>query len=362
MLLSGEMAESITLSWEKVPNSPAAFILSIAFVGNKLYVSTKDFHVYVTPDFGASWSKAGDGLPQGHPSVNMFATNKHSLLATVVFRGKAEEWRLNGGAWTHSTGGDRAYYLNDHTFDGKGNILELVQCSDKNGAGQIRRSTDDGKAFTWLSNIMCSIHKKGCGFYCLATSPEGVIYAGSEHDGCHLSTDAGLTWHWAGPHNGNDKYPVLDPLGNVNSIHFNAAGQPVITCGQGSIWVHEGGLESTRWKKSDYPHYDTFAYQPKDCKSTDPTDMLLFPDGTLLVHGHRMFTSADGGLSWTENSAGFPKERLAYDPYSQGLFSITSHNMAAGPDGRVYVGIPTAAGLGVWRTTAAIFKPGADKE
>jgi hypothetical protein len=334
------------LQWIQIPNSPSE-VLSIAFINATLYAATRTQGLWSYD--GTQWTQV-QGLAAG-PVCQLQVTPAKSLIACVVDSSSnpfTHDYRYANGQWKQVVNSG-AYYEADHAIDVDGAIIQTSE-------HMIRRSTDDGQSYTDIGPVDPQVAA-----YCIAVGSTGIWYVGSENTGIYYSTDKGKTWKSLGY---MEVYPdQLYPFGNPSSIRF-ASGQPIVTTGQGGVFLHTGIATAPTWMTGNCvnpPNPQTLCYPVVLPPYPDPAardntahDVLKLTDGTLLLHGGHLYTSPDGS-AWTRNDQGLP-DTLLNTPYPAGRYSLMSHTLAYGPDGRVYVGIP-APGLGVWRTTTVSPSP-----
>ncbi len=338
------------LTWEKVTTAPDA-VTTIARVGTRLYAGHAAGVSY-SDDNGTTWTALNTGFSATPTFVaNMIPTSAGSLLASVRIAGVTQLWRLSGGTWSAITG-TTSYYPGDQVQLANGNILRCLEYD-------ILKSTNDGVSFTSINNTYFATSGGGSGYgsnavYSIYQAPDGTVYAATDHDGVHYSTDYGVTWHWLGI-NATDSSML-----NIDALKVNSAGQLLVGAGFGGVFVHTGAVSPLTCTGpptcSCLPACGGWAHAtgyPVTLFTVNNTahDFLLL-SGKILAHGGRMYSSTDDGTSYTLEDTGIPAGAINNND-ADGTRSLFHHTMLLGPDGKAYVGIqPT--GYGIYRTTTSV--------
>jgi hypothetical protein len=214
-------------------------------------------------------------------------------------------------------------------------------------------STTDGVTFTQGSvdtNPMA-----------LAFDPSNsqVVYAATEVGGVFKSIDGGATWTAAS----TDIPPWSDGLGTNSNVDVRAIAVDATAPRRVLLGAYENGL----WVSNDGAASWT---QGSALTAFSWTGFAELRGGTpalfATVAGHGVQTSTDGGVTWSDASAGLPTQdvqALVADSFGGGLYASTGNGVYRSTDrGATWVGLDTACSPRGGTTKEAIVTTSAGPE
>ncbi len=204
-------------SWARVISAGAAFDITIS-PGNSAKVfaavggSTTGSGIYISSDFGATWTLSNSGLPTANTIARIQVSASGTSLYAVIFNSTsstvAYKSTNDGVTWSQISAGVKLGGSYDGTTWNDQGWYDLMICANpKNpnsvfiGNLEIHRTTN-GSAFSpmrnatgpyggigaWDSPMHVDYHTMS-----FAPSDTNIVYAGSD-GGIYKSTDAGATW------------------------------------------------------------------------------------------------------------------------------------------------------------------------
>jgi photosystem II stability/assembly factor-like uncharacterized protein len=258
-------------NWIGVENGMPGYtpISSLASIGTNLFAGTySGIGVYVSPDYGTTWTPANTGLPKKPVlSLGVSGTNVYAGTGGAgVFLSTNEgvSWTARSNGLTNST---------VHTILANG--TNLFAGTDEG----LFLSSDNGITWTASNAGLTSLI-----VYTLVTSGTSV-FAGTG-GGVFLSTNDGRSWTAMGLTN----YAVYTLLVNGASLFAGTGGGVFLSTDNGTSWkVVNTGLSRT-WSSA-------LAIDASDSNTA-----------TLSVRPTSVFQTADGGSTWREMLVGEPRE------------------------------------------------------
>lgn len=238
----------------------------------RLYAATDSHGVYVSEDEGATWSRAGAGLPTGTP---MYALAKVDAK-TIVAGGQTGIYvsRDAGKTWMRSSAGLGAPQIHAVELDPRSGTL-LAATEDG-----LYRAGMDGE----FAQIEGATQSQPVLSVAIAPTNPQVIYVGTYRHGVFVSRDGGATWSSAGDIF-HDRLIVpgvtVDPRDDRTVIARVLFERMYKSLDGGALWhaVWTGMPVEAQ--------VGVMSYSP-----IDPTQMFA---GTNIG----LFSSSDSGESWT---------------------------------------------------------------
>jgi photosystem II stability/assembly factor-like uncharacterized protein len=300
-------ADLANVSFSALAVSPAFAGDGSLFAGGFLFNSTQQgAGLYKSTTRGNSWSTALAGYTPRKVNalaVSPAAASDHTVLAATTFDGVFKSTN-DGASWTAANGSMGAYaqytwqlafspaFASDHTI--------FTANTEKLAA----KSSDGGATWTWLTGSGMSPYGRA-----VAVSPnyagDRTLFLSEAFAGMHKSTDGGVTWQNPG-----------GPIGLAIAIAPPYA---------------NAGAANTGGKQAD-------SYVPTATATPRPATVFAG------IYEGDVFSSGDGGLSWTRTACCRPSERVAALALSPAY--ATDHIVFAATTGSLNLPIPG----GVWRS------------
>jgi len=281
-------------SWVGVENGMPGYtpISSLASMGTNLFAGTySGIGVYLSPDYGTTWSAANTGLPNAPVlSLRVGATNLYAGTG-----GAGVYLSTNQGmSWTPRNNG--LTNLTVHSILANG--TNLFAGTD----GGLFLSTDNGTTWTAPSSALTSLV-----VYTIVSGGTS-LFAGTG-GGAFLSTDDGRSWTSMGLTN----YAVYALLVSGASLLAGTGGGVFLSTDNRTSWkASNTGLIRT-WSSA-------FAIDASDSNTA-----------TISVRPTSIFQTVDGGSTWREMLIGEPREDVTDISMADGnhIWLCTDH-------GRIY--------------------------
>ncbi len=276
-----------------------ATVFSLATDGTNLYAGTQRSGIYLSTDFGSTWTLRSSGL--GYFPVHTILINGTVLLAatedglyTSSDNGNNWTFRLSGGFYSTSSvvlksttstlisasnggiyrsvnGGSSWTNVNGTLLNATLEVVGNNFIAATNSG--VYLSTDDGLTWTLVNNAMTSIQ---------ALKVNGSsIYAGTSSNGVYVSADNGSTW--------TAKNTGLSSL-NITSFVFNGT-DLYAGCSAG---VYKTANAGTSWSAVNTGITATTVY----AMALNGAQLFI---GTLNTG---VYQSANFGASWTQSNTG----------------------------------------------------------
>lgn len=264
-----------------------------------LYAQTSDFRLWRSRDHGASWASIDAGLPG---LVRAFAADgvASGALYTVV---GSDVWTSTnrGRAWSRVFQGSGAAGRIELTAD-PGTRGTLYQLAD----GKLSKSTDGGRTWSCVAVLF------GCGTgptlvltgFTVDPASSERLYAINNVGLVYRSTDGGATW---------SDGAVLQPLFGlgVNRIAVSPSDPEIVYA-----WVSGGGVTGRPcFARSDDRGESWTGFitgVPCGELSVDPEDGQTLR--ILVGPERRLWTSRNGGATWTQGSPAPGRGQILSDP------------------------------------------------
>jgi len=238
-------------------------INSITVKGDKLFVGNNGSGVYVSNDYGETWTPVNDGFIT-NPSVQDIITNGTDLF-TGTYRDGVYKFSESSSSWATINNGltDLQVYsltsVSNYLFAGMSG--DGIFCSSDNGEN-------------WSA---CGLPEKTIWDL---SSDGNNIYAATALDGLHYSADFGSSWNKLA---GLSSWSILAIEANNNILFAGTAYDGIwISTNMGETWIESN---------NGYPNDDTWCF--------------AFFDSKILAGGSQgVFISMDQGASWSDISDG----------------------------------------------------------
>ncbi len=292
-----------------------------------VYLASESRGVYVSSDKGKNWKKLG-GNTIGVGEVDAFCYSDSGRLVIATQQGGIKYW--NGSAWIALNNG----------LPKTGNLYPSFKTivSDSSGhfyAGAYGYNTQRGGAYfydgTSWNNISASLVDTN--IYCMAISPSGTLYAGTDGGGVYsydgaswkaentgltnlhincLVFDSKDTSLFAGTragvfslNNNSSSWKNKDPAFKLSvlSIAFDPSLAGRIFLGLGSQLFERGPLYGSIRRSDD--NGDTWINTNFNVPTLRMAGMIILDDGTILAGAQGIFNSTDHGTTWVKSNAGF---------------------------------------------------------
>ena len=169
-----------------------------------VYAAT-DTQIFISTDDGENWNEFGHTFYFGDYFIDEFAISPNDIVlvgVTYIYThadgyqeelGKLEITTDNGNSWNNNAISRFIYSIG---FNADGDIF----VGTWNGSGSLYRSTNNGNSWDKINNgfpLLSGPYADGTTYLTvvtLATSPGGVVYAGTDFEGVFRSTDNGDNW------------------------------------------------------------------------------------------------------------------------------------------------------------------------
>lgn len=262
-----------------------------------LYAGT-DTAVYKTVNGGRTWQPFRQGLFP--TNVGQRVCHLGSCFKRWVGTPGTPSWNRNNG-----------YVLDVAVDPVQGNVVYSA-------AGAIRKSTDGGR--TWKT-VFAAPHQEGFTRIAVApTRPESIYTIAHGSNGAstiYKSTNSGMTWQATG--GGSSLTPsccgdsqdslVVDP-GNPQTLYADVGDTVFETTDGGATWQPKAdGLPNAVTSLSADPRRPGTLYASVDVPHSSRTKA-----GDVEKPTGGIYTTRDGGRTWTELYAGFGVDKVAVDP------------------------------------------------
>jgi len=269
-----------------------AFVADPASPGTA-YAATFD-GLRKTTDGGLTWQEADSGIPlftvtglslsPGNPATLFAATSGAGLLTST-----------DGGAtWSAASSSLSDKYVSSVAMDPT-NPAILYAGTDHpyngNNPERLFKSVNGGAAWT-----QTSLNAQGSSVDIIAVNPgqSSQVFAASHGvSGLFQSPDAGATW---------TALATDTACGGINAILFDASGQTMYLAGTTGVCKSTDGART--WALSPVANLasvQAICFDPRDASILYAGALPLTPGGSGGV-----FTSADGGVTWTAVGSGLP--------------------------------------------------------
>lgn len=295
--------------------------------------------IFSTSDGGTTWTLAGNsGLASLEVDALLYVGS--TLLAGThngVYTSKD-----NGATWTSTSSGIiKAYNSYLTVFKLVSSPSGIIYAATESG---IYKSTNSGLNWTALSKIP----NAGATTRTIAVDSAGVIYAGttsganggsaSAAGSIYISSDGGVTWRYSGIQDWSFRTMTIDSTGRIFAGSWRTPYTP------GALYSSSDGGQTWKIILSNLSVNvvevigTTVWVGTRDAvlyKSTDGVNFQIVPSssmavfaihqtsGNLLAGSDGLFTSADGGNTWLQNSTSFSlKQQIS--------------QLAFAPDGSLY--------------------------
>jgi photosystem II stability/assembly factor-like uncharacterized protein len=244
----------------------------------KLFVGN-DGGIYSSTNNGTTWNWLGNGLEiTQFYRLGTSASNSNKLIAGAQDNGTK---LMNGGAWSDVYGGDGMEAAID-----PGNENIIYACSQNGGLGRsvnggsnfasIRPTTADG---SWITPFMLN--------------PQNPITIYSGYTNVWKSLNRGTTWTQISNFTGNATLNILQVAPSDSNTIYASTGSTNLRR------TTDGGLN---WSTLTLPTNLTLTYLA--VHPADPQKIWATFSGYLA--GNKVFTSVNGGSSWSNVSGSLP--------------------------------------------------------
>jgi photosystem II stability/assembly factor-like uncharacterized protein len=300
------------------------------------YAGTLGGGLFRTGDGGESWSRPGGGFAADNvyaltvgPAGVVYAGTEKGIFRSLD---RGVSWQSASAGLPLVAGGTRVVALAaDPSLSGRvyatvfqnGTTTRVFQTAD--GGGSWRQS---GHGIPWPAQAGP-----------LATAQRsGVVYAGTVKEGVYKSDDGGARWRKAS--NGltlkNVQAIAVDPFA-PETIYAGSAQYPYAP----SFFVSSDGGASWQPRMAGFPQ---FPVRISSLVASGATRGTLYA-GTINAG---VFRSEDGGLTWIAANDGLPCCSAEYGSSPPPVNALVADSNAS--SGRLYVGVASFAGAGVWKT------------
>ena len=309
-------------SWSAFPSPSQGPILSFADAPNgTTLMAVSGTGIFTTSNGGTTWSLAGNsGL--GSLEVDTLLYVGSTLLAGThngVYCSKD-----NGATWTSTSSGiPKAYSSYLTVFKLVSSPSGIIYAATESG---VYKSANSGSTWTALSKIP----NAGATTRTIAVDANGVIYAGttsganggsaSAAGSIYISSDGGVTWRYSGIQDWSFRTMTIDSTGRIFAGSWRTPYTPgALYCSSdgGNTWkillsnlsvnvvevigttVWVGTRDATLYKSLDGVNFQVVP-------SSSMAVFAIHQTSTCLLAGSDgLFTSLDGGNTWTQNSTSF---------------------------------------------------------
>jgi len=255
-----QQQDTTGVGWVQMNGPYGGFILDLATIGNNVFASASQEHVYRSSDFGTTWIDVGRPLG-GIGGPYKFAENGGSLYAAML--GEVAISSDNGATWSITRNGLPGGSLGPFAFSGNAVFTSALYDG-------VFVSTNNGADWTQMNNGLTSLNiwaMAGIG---------GTVYAGTD-SGMFSTADNGAHWHPANSGLTNF-YPVIMTVDGSTIYAASIPGKVVRSTDNGASWteIDHGMLNSL------------------GAMSAKGNDLFI-------ASGSGFFHSTDGGSSWKFN-------------------------------------------------------------
>ncbi len=247
----------VTIDELSVPSSTVAgsdyFVFAASFDSSDVYRST---------DMGATWTRAGSGLPPAD-IFNVLYYDGSTLFAAGTDVHKSTDM---GAGWTPASSGIPSYSA-IRAFTSTGSNLFAA------GLNGMFTTTDNGANWTPVTGGLPLMEMRGLGV--LGTD----LFAGTISNGVYKSTDGGATWS---PVNSGIRARAMTGLTVDGSVLYGSGAGVFRTTDDGNTWTEVRG------------NLNDSASAPKLVYASG--DTLFVTEGNIY---NSLSRSLDGGVTWT---------------------------------------------------------------
>lgn len=344
-----------------------------------LLASTSSSGVYRSIDSGKTWSSSSSGLDTSKTHQVEFAPTEPNIAWLTTHDGvyrsedSGQNWNRRDNGWGYTFTNALAIDPRDSNVVYVGTAVELMTAHSNHNnegihaEGGLYKTTNGGNSWEQIDHDM-----EESNVVAMATHPylPFNLWVGDKAGrGAFVTNDGGDTWlhaAWRASH-----YPMVFAFSNsIPSKHFlsSAVGQGELTASAdgGRTWVSlASGLgmavdQSSRASRLPSETRDYFHVHLHGL-AVAPSNPDVIYTGTIYdpsiteeysMMGAVIFTSRDGGMTWTESSNGFPIDT----PTSLNAFVVnpidanTAYAMTSGYESTRAIGIyKTTDGGMTWR-------------
>lgn len=277
--------------WKPRLSSPGLTVGINPLNPNSVYAQNSSGQLLISFDRGITWQGRGT-LPISQIRQVLVHPSDTTVILCAAFFGSMQRTTDYGLTWTT--------VLPDFGIDGESIAMDPIHPDTLYAGnfqnGNIYRSTNRGASWAQVGTTGVEI----CAFVVRSDSTN-ILLAGTGGGRISKSTNAGATWRVVKPE-GSDEIPKIVINRITPTVAYGAAYEgPESTTG---IWKSTNGGES--WFRSALQARSIWAL---DIDNLDPSVVY---GGTFSEAGATVFTTTDGGNSWTSLSRGIPPNANAW--------------------------------------------------
>jgi len=314
--------------WQQLPGPYGGEILCISSNNNKLYAGTNGSGLFVSCDYGQSWTSISNGL--------------HSYVNSLLFSGSEIYAGCTNEAFVSSDYGQSWTLLNNGITGNGHEVSAIVQIGTDiligNYGSGVFKSSNNGQSWSAMNSGLTSLWVT-----CMVVIGSDV-YVGTTSGGIFKSTNSGQTWTainngltnnyiYSLISNGTDLYAGTSLAGVFRSVdggqNWTSITNGVNLNGARALMFYGNNLYvGTMWNGIYVSSNFGVTWSSMNNGLTYTNVNTLFNDGTFFYAGTMysgVYKSVDYGQNWFSASTGINVSRINdFDVNNSGIYVGTS--------------------------------------